>query len=166
MPHGQSVLVRPVTYLVARITGLSIQNFEFMHNVLIRGAELKIRLAPQLPSSDIDIAYNSVTAASGWPWPSIGIAYSIQGDSTGPMAGFQVVANSVPAPKRGEPFVRAGHGQQRHGGEQRDQRRHRRGHTGQQRVLIQSILQQHCTTDHGYHRPRLLIGPCLRFTCG
>jgi hypothetical protein len=39
----------------------------------------------------------------------IGIVHSIQGDSTGPIARIQVVANSVPGPKQGEPFVLAGH---------------------------------------------------------
>jgi hypothetical protein len=89
-----------MTYLAAGITGLSIQNVEFVHNVLIRGAELKD------PAGRIRAG------------PSIGIAYSIQGESTGPIAGIR-----------------------------------RELRTAQDRVLIQSILQQHFTTDHTYHRP-------------
>jgi hypothetical protein len=103
-----NTFVGPVTYLVAGITGLSIEHFSFDNNVLIGGAELKIQLAPQLPSSDIDISHNWGTAASGWPWPSIGIAYSVAGNSVGLVTGVTVTQNSFPAPKQGEPFVLAG----------------------------------------------------------
>jgi hypothetical protein len=95
-------------YLVAGITGLSIHHFAFTHNQLIDGAQLKIQLSPQLPSSDVVISGNSGSTGSTWPWPSIGIAYSIQGDSAGPVDGVQVSGNSVPAPSSGRPFVRAG----------------------------------------------------------
>jgi hypothetical protein len=98
----------PVGYLVAGITGLSIQHFDFTDNRLVDGAQLKIQLAPQLPSSDIVISGNSGTTGSTWPWPSVGIAYSVKGDSTGPVKGVRVSGNSIPAPSNGRPFVRAG----------------------------------------------------------
>jgi parallel beta-helix repeat protein len=98
----------PVGYLVAGLTGLSIQNFSFTHNTLVNGAQMKIQLAPQLASSNIDISDNAGDAGSTWPWPSIGIAYSVNGDSTGTIAGVTVSGNSFPAPANGLPFVRAG----------------------------------------------------------
>jgi hypothetical protein len=95
-------------YLVAGITGLSIRHFAFTHNRLVDGAQLKIQLAPQLPSSDVVISGNSGSTGSMWPWPSVGIAYSIRGDSAGPVDRVRVSGNSIPAPSGGRPFVRAG----------------------------------------------------------
>jgi hypothetical protein len=95
-------------YLVAGITGLSIRHFDFTDNRLVDGAQLKIQLAPQLPSSDVVISGNTGSTGSTWPWPSVGIAYSIRGDSAGPLDGVRVSANSFPAPSGGRPFVRAG----------------------------------------------------------
>jgi hypothetical protein len=98
----------PASYLVAGITGLSIRHFDFTDNRLVDGAQLKIQLAPQLPSSDVVISGNSGSTGSTWPWPSVGIAYSIGGDSAGLLDGVQVSGNSIPAPSGGRPFVRAG----------------------------------------------------------
>jgi hypothetical protein len=95
-------------YLVAGLTGLSIEHFTFSDNVLTDGAQPKIQLAPDLASSDIVISGNSGTTASTWPWPSIGVAYSVDGDSAGPLDGVQVSGNSFPAPLNGQPFVLAG----------------------------------------------------------
>jgi len=96
------------SYLVAGITGLSIRHFDFTHNRLVDGAQLKIQLAPQLPSSDVVISGNSGSTGSTWPWPSVGIAYWTGGDSAGPLVGVQVSGNSIPAPSGGRPFVRVG----------------------------------------------------------
>jgi hypothetical protein len=105
---SHNTFVGPEPYLVAGITGLSIQHFSFTNNVLTGGAQMKIQLAPDEPSSDIVISGNSGTTASSWPWPAIGIAYSVQGDSAAPVDGVQVAENSFPAPLNGEPFVLAG----------------------------------------------------------
>jgi len=95
-------------YLVAGLTGLSIEHFSFIDNELTDGAQMKIQLAPELPSSDIVISGNSGNAGSTWPWPTIGIAYSVQGDSSAAVTDVRVSGNSIPAPATGRPFVRAG----------------------------------------------------------
>jgi hypothetical protein len=95
-------------YVVAGLTGLSIQHFSFVDNALTDGAQLKVQLAPQLPSSDIVISGNSGSAGSTWPWPTIGIAYSVDGDSSGTLDGVQISGNAIPAPTDGQPFVLAG----------------------------------------------------------
>jgi hypothetical protein len=98
----------PVAYLVAGLTGLSIQHFTFANNVLNDGAQMKLQLAPQLSSGNITIADNSGADASTWPWPSIGIAYSVQGNGVGQVSGVVISGNSFPAPTNGQPFVRTG----------------------------------------------------------
>jgi hypothetical protein len=95
-------------YVVAGLTGLSIQEFSFTDNQLTQGAQLKIQLAPDLPSSGIVISNNTVSSGSTWPWPSIGIAYSVDGDGSGQVTNVQIEGNSVPAPTEGRPFVEAG----------------------------------------------------------
>jgi len=98
----------PAPYLVAGITGLSIERFTFSGNTLRGGAQLRIQLAPALASSDIAITGNAGSTASTWPWPSVGIGFSVRGDSAGPVTGVTVSDNTVPAPAGGQPFVRSG----------------------------------------------------------
>ncbi len=103
-----NTFIGPLAYLVAGLTGLSIQHFAFTDNVLTAGAEMKVQFAPQLPSRDIVIAGNQGQDPSTWPWPSIGIAYSVDGDSGGSISDVVIHANRIPAPADGRVFVLAG----------------------------------------------------------
>ncbi len=100
--------VGPLAYLVAGLTGLSIQHFAFTDNTLTAGAQMKVQFAPQLPSSGIVIAGNKGQTASTWPWPSIGIGYSVDGDGVGSVSNVVIRDNTIPAPKDGRTFVLAG----------------------------------------------------------
>ncbi len=103
-----NTFVGPLAYLVAGLTGLSIQNFSFSDNTLTAGAQMKVQFAPQLASSNIVIAGNTGQTPSDWPWPSIGVAYSVNGDSGGPVTNVVIRDNTIPAPQGGRVFVLAG----------------------------------------------------------
>jgi len=95
-------------FLVAAITGSSVTNFAFTDNTLTRGAQMKVELAPALPSSGITIADNTGTDAATWPFPSILVGRGPDADSAGPISGVEIAGNTVPDNLNASSFVYSG----------------------------------------------------------
>ncbi len=95
-------------YIVAAITGSAVTRFAFTDNTLNQGAQMRVELAPALPSSGITIANNTGSSAATWPYQSVFIGHGPYGDSAGMMTGVYIGANSVPDNLYGPSFVYSG----------------------------------------------------------
>ncbi len=95
-------------FLVSAITGSAITRFAFTDNTLNQGAQLRVELAPALPSSAITIAHNTGSAAAAWPYQSVFIGHGPYGDSAGTMTGVYIGSNTLPDNLYGPSFTYSG----------------------------------------------------------
>ena len=103
-----NTFVGAAPYLVAALTGAALDNFAFTDNTLVKGAQLKIDLAPALDSHGILIAGNTGDTPAQWPFPSVLVGTEPSGDSTGTVSDVSISDNHVPANDNGRTFVQTG----------------------------------------------------------
>jgi len=103
-----NAFVGPSSFLIAAITGSSVDDFAFTGNTLSAGAQMRVELAPTLASTAITISGNTGADPTTWPYSSIFVGHGPKGDSSGPMTSVEIADNAVPANVGGLSFVYSG----------------------------------------------------------
>lgn len=98
---------RASPYLLAALTGTSVNRFSFSDNRLTDGAAVQMQINANV-SSDLTIAGNVAGTGSSWQYPSIDLQVGVRGPGTVPLARVDVRANRLPYSSNGKPFVYAG----------------------------------------------------------
>jgi hypothetical protein len=94
-------------YLLAALTGSSVDRFAFSYNRLSGGAAMQVQISGNV-SSNLTIAGNAATTGSSWPYSSIELQMGVRGPGTVPLTGVEVWGNVLPYSTNGKPFVFAG----------------------------------------------------------
>jgi hypothetical protein len=96
-------------FLLAAVTAAEIDRFRFTGNNLIDGAQMRIDIAPQTPSKNVEIDHNTATGAAIWPHRASITISNVTGalvlDNTSPIYPWQ------PGDAAAGPFARISSGE-------------------------------------------------------